>query len=261
MRIARFTVEGGEPRIGLVDGMTVTETPTAPDAIAVLNDPERYAASGPTHALEAVHLLHPYDPNSIFAVGLNYRSHADEVGDVVPTEPMFFMKPNTAATGPSGPVVRPSTVRQLDYEAELGLVIGKEGTVAGLVVTDDVSARDFLSDRQFIRMKAPDTFCPFGPWITSIDAVADPYDLAIRTWVDGELRQDSTTKDMVFTFEQVLSALGESVRARSGDLILTGTPSGVGLAAKPPVWLEPGQVVRIEIEGLGVIEHRIEDAS
>ncbi|MBN9109355.1 MAG: fumarylacetoacetate hydrolase family protein [Pseudonocardia sp.] len=260
MRIARFTVDGGDPRIGLVEGTSVAEVPTAPDAIAVLNEPDRYPASGPTHALDAVTLLHPYDPNSIFAVGLNYRSHADEVGDVVPTEPMFFMKPNTAATGPGGPVVRPATVRQLDYEAELGLVIGQEGTVAGLVVTDDVSARDFLSDRQFIRMKAPDTFCPFGPWITSIDAVADPYDLAIRLWVDGELRQDSTTKDMVFSFDEILSALGESVRARNGDLILTGTPAGVGLAATPQVWLEPGQTVRVEIEGLGVIEHRVVDA-
>ena len=152
-------------------------------------------------------------------------------------------------------------MRRLDYEGELAVVMGAGGDVAGYAVADDVSARDLQRrEPQWTRAKGADTFCPFGPWVTTADEIADPEALALRTWVNGELRQDASTADLVFGDPGSSSRSSrETITLEPGDLILTGTPSGVGMALDPPRFLEAGDRVRIEIEGLGVIEHGIVD--
>ena len=228
--------------------------------LARLRSGDRTPASGPEHALEDVELLAPHTPRAIFGIGLNYRAHAAEQGLEPPEQPIVFMKLPTSAAAPGAPVPRPPVVRRLDYEGELAVVMGAGGVVAGYAVADDVSARDLQRrEPQWTRAKGADGFCPFGPWVTTADEVADPEALALRTWVNGELRQDSTTADLVFGIPALVDFISEAITLEPGDLILTGTPSGVGMALDPPRFLEPGDVVRIEIEGLGVIEHGVVD--
>ena len=164
----------------------------------------------------------------------------------------------TSAAPPDGDVTCPAVVRRLDYEGELAVVMGPDGTVAGYAVADDLSARDLQGrEPQWTRAKGFDGSCPYGPWITTADEVADPEALALRTWVNGELRQDSATSDLIFGIDAVVAFLRETCTLEPGDLILTGTPSGVGMALDPPRFLDSGDVVRIEIEALGTIEHRV----
>jgi acylpyruvate hydrolase len=149
-------------------------------------------------------------------------------------------------------------VRRLDYEGELAVVMGRNGEVAGYAVADDVSARDLQRrEPQWTRAKGFDNSCPYGPWITTADELGDPHDLALKTWVNGELRQDSRTSDLIFKVPDLVSFIGEAITLEPGDLILTGTPSGVGMALDPPRFLQPGDVVKIEIERLGSIEHAV----
>src|SRR5690242_2713107 len=165
--------------------------------------------------------------------------------------------PSSVVPG-SGPVVRPEVVRRLDYEVELALVMGAGNAIAGYAVADDVSARDLQRrEPQWTRAKGADTFCPLGPWVTTADEIADPEALRLRTWVNGELRQDSSTSDLVFGPRALVDFIAETITLEPGDLILTGTPSGVGMSMDPPRFLESGDVVRMEIEGLGVIEHAV----
>jgi acylpyruvate hydrolase len=148
--------------------------------------------------------------------------------------------------------------RRLDYEVELTLVMGPGGKIAGYAVADDISARDLQRrEPQWTRAKGADTFCPWGPWITTADEIADPEDLRLTTHVNGELRQDSRTSDLIFGPRALVDFIAEAITLEPGDLILTGTPSGVGMAMDPPRWLASGDVVRCEIEGLGAIEHSI----
>ena len=166
----------------------------------------------------------------------------------------------TASAPPDGPVRIPKVVRRLDYEGELVVVMGSEGRVAGFAVADDVSARDLQGrEPQWTRAKGADTFCPWGPWVTTPDEVGDPESLMLRTWVNGELRQESSTSDLIFGVSYVVRFLLETITLEPGDLILTGTPSGVGFAMDPPRFLAAGDRVRIEIEHLGAIEHEIVD--
>ena len=149
-------------------------------------------------------------------------------------------------------------MRRLDYEGELRVAIGAGGRIAGYAIADDVSARDLQKrEPQWARAKGADGFCPYGPWITTPDELPDAGDLRLRTWVNGELRQDSRTADLIFKPQQLVDFIGETCTLRPGDLILTGTPSGVGMGFDPPRFLAPGDVVRIEIERLGAIEHAI----
>jgi acylpyruvate hydrolase len=153
-------------------------------------------------------------------------------------------------------VVCPPVVRRLDYEGELCVVIGAGGRIGGYTVADDVSARDLQGrEAQWVRAKSADTFCPYGPWITTADAVPDPQNLRLRTWVNGEERQNSSTSDLIFGPQECADYIAETCTLHPGDLILTGTPSGVGMATGR--FLADGDVVRIEIESLGVIEHRV----
>jgi 2-keto-4-pentenoate hydratase/2-oxohepta-3-ene-1,7-dioic acid hydratase in catechol pathway len=172
---------------------------------------------------------------------------------------MVFVKVLGSVAPPGGPIRCPEPVRRLDYEGELTIVMGAEGRIAGYCVADDVSARDLQGrEPQWTRAKGADTFCPFGPWVTTADEVSDAGDLRLRTWVNGEKRQDARTSDMVFSCEQLVAFIAQTCTLRPGDLILTGTPSGVGMALEPPVFLRSGDVVRIEIEKLGAIEHSVE---
>ena len=220
---------------------------------------DRTPAAGPAHPLADVTLLAPVPrPRAIFGIGLNYAAHAAEQGAEVPEQPIVFMKLPSSSAPPNGRVTCPAVVKRLDYEGELAVVIGKGGAIAGYAVANDVSARDLQRrEPQWTRAKGADGFCPWGPWITTQDEVGDPQNLRITTHVNGEPRQDSSTSDLVFGPQEIVDFISQTCTLEPGDLILTGTPSGVGMAMDPRRFLSSGDVVRIEIESLGVIEHAI----
>lgn len=260
MKLATFTDPGSsEPRAGEVRGDQIVafDGGTVLDRLA---SGDRAPAGGQALALADVALLAPVPrPRAIFGIGLNYAAHAAEQGKEPPEFPMVFMKLPTSSVPPAGPVLRPRVVEQLDYEAELVVVIGGGGEIAGFAVADDVSARDLQNrEPQWTRAKGFDTSCPWGPWITTVDELPDAAGLRIGSWVNGEQRQDSTTDDLVFGPVELVRFISETCTLEPGDIILTGTPEGVGMAMNPPTYLTPGDVVRIEIERLGAIEHRIE---
>jgi acylpyruvate hydrolase len=220
--------------------------------------------ASPTHGSESwglseVTLLAPVPrPGTIYAIGRNYAAHAAEMGNQPPEQPIVFVKVAGSVTSPGGPIRCPEVVRRLDYEGELVIVMGPGGAIAGYCVADDVSARDLQGrEPQWTRAKGADTFCPFGPWVTTADEVPDAGNLNLRTWVNGELRQDASTSDLVFGCEELVAYIGQTCTLQPGDLILTGTPNGVGMAMDPPQFLKSGDVIRIEIERLGSIEHRV----
>jgi 2-keto-4-pentenoate hydratase/2-oxohepta-3-ene-1,7-dioic acid hydratase in catechol pathway len=263
MRLATFIPPaGGEPRAGEVRGEEILgfEAGTVRDRLA---SGDRAPATGEAFALADVTLLAPVPrPRAIFGIGLNYAAHAAEQGQELPQFPIVFMKLPTSSVPPGGPVRRPRVVEKLDYEAELVVVIGGGGEIAGWAVADDVSARDLQGrEPQWTRAKGFDTSCPWGPWITTIDELPDAVGLRISSWVNGELRQDSNTDDLVFGPKELVAFIGETCTLEPGDIILTGTPEGVGMAMDPPQFLQPGDTVRIEIERLGSIEHQIEPAA
>lgn len=208
-------------------------------------------------------------PSKVLAIGLNYMDHIREQGAEPPHRPVVFAKYTNALTGPFDPiVVEPELTEQADYEAELGVVIGRRcrkatranalDFVFGYTVANDVSARDWQRlDAQFSRSKSMDTFCPIGPWITTADEIPDPQALGIRSFVNGEPRQDSTTREMVFDVAYLIEFLSRTMTLEPGDVILTGTPHGVGFAMEPPRFLKAGDVVRCEIDGLGAIENPV----
>jgi acylpyruvate hydrolase len=199
------------------------------------------------------------DPGTVYAIGLNYAKHIEETGGQRPEFPIVFVKVAGSVAPPGGPIVCPEVVRRLDYEGELTIVMGREGQIAGYCIADDVTARDLQGrEPQWTRAKGADTFCPLGPWITTSDEVADPGNLRLRTWVNGDLRQDSSTSDLIFGCQELVEFIAQTCTLRPGDLILTGTPSGVGMGLDPPQFLTSGDVVRIEIENLGHIEHAVE---
>ena len=225
-----------------------------------------------SRSISEVRLLAPVrKPGKIICLGLNYRDHAAEQKVTVPEEPVIFMKPRTAIIGPKDNIVKPSFVNQLDYEAELAVVIGKKTKnvslaeamtyVFGYTILNDVSARDIqFKDKQWTRGKSFDTFAPIGPWVVSAEELQDTSDLHIRTWVNDEIRQDSSTKNMVFNVEEIVHRLSRVMTLEPCDVIATGTPAGVGFAFKPqPKFLQAGDKVKIEIEGIGTLENMVVD--
>ena len=207
-------------------------------------------------------------PGKIICVGLNYRDHAEEGGIELPKEPLLFAKWQNALIGPGEPIVIPPLVTQCVYEAELGVVIGarvkavsKENAfeaVRGYVCANDVSARNLqFGDGQWTRGKSPDTFCPVGPALVPAAEVADPHNLTIRAIVSGEVLQDSTTANLIFGVDEIISHASQTMTLEPGDLILTGTPAGVGIFRDPKRLLEPGDEVTIEIEGLGALTNPV----
>jgi acylpyruvate hydrolase len=227
--------------------------------IDLLSHPGAEHDRGPSWELTDVTLLAPVPkPRAIFGIGLNYADHISETGGEAPEQPLVFMKLPSSAAPPNGPVRCPAVVKRLDYEGELAVIMGPDGTVAGYAVADDVSARDLQRrEAQWTRAKGADGFCPFGPWITTADEVPDAQALALRTWVNGELRQDSNTSNLIFGVSELVAFISETCTLETGDVILTGTPSGVGVGQDPPAFLHSGDLVRIEIECLGWIEHAI----
>ncbi|MCZ6642132.1 MAG: fumarylacetoacetate hydrolase family protein [Gammaproteobacteria bacterium] len=199
----------------------------------------------------------------IIAVGFNYRDHVAETSAALPSEPVLFMKANTALSGPFDDILMPRGGVALDYEAELAIVIGSKAQyvdeanaldyVAGFAVGHDVSERVFQGARggQFVKGKSADTFAPLGPWLVTTDGIADVQDLKIWSIVNGDKRQDSNTRYMIFSAAHIVSYVSQFMTLNPGDLIYTGTPAGVGAAQKPPAFLKPGDVVQIGIEGLG----------
>ena len=210
-------------------------------------------------------------PGKIVCVGLNYRDHAAEARMELPLQPMLFAKWPNSLIGPGEPIVLPAGSQQVDYEAELGVVMGARardvpeaealGTVAGYICVNDVSARDLqFADGQWTRGKSLDTFCPVGPRLVPAGEIADPQSLAIRCLVNGEALQDSSTSSMVFSVAQVIAFVSSWITLEPGDLIATGTPAGVGFVRKPPVFLQDGDEVTVEIEGVGSLTNPVRAA-
>jgi 2-keto-4-pentenoate hydratase/2-oxohepta-3-ene-1,7-dioic acid hydratase in catechol pathway len=235
----------------LADGVQVV------DVLAGRAKPDVTDRSWP---LGEVTLLAPVpEPGTVYAIGLNYARHVEETGGQRPEAPIVFVKVRGSVAPPGGPIRCPEVVRRLDYEGELAIVMGPAGQIAGYCIADDVSARDLQArEPQWTRAKGADTFCPYGPWITTADEVPDADDLRLRTWVNGELRQDSRTSDLIFDCLALVDFIAQTCALLPGDLILTGTPSGVGMAMDPPQFLKSGDSVRIAIERLGQIEHPVE---
>jgi 5-carboxymethyl-2-hydroxymuconate isomerase len=207
-------------------------------------------------------------PGKIICIGLNYRDHAEEQGVELPTAPLLFAKWPNALIGPGDPIVIPPIVTKTDYEAELGVVIGSRvrdvslenalEAVAGYICVNDVSARDLqFADGQWTRGKSPDTFCPVGPNLVPRDEIQDPQSLAIRAILNGETMQESTTANMVFGVAELIAYITRTITLEPGDLIATGTPAGVGAFRNPRVWMNPGDEITIEIEGVGALTNPV----
>ena len=207
-------------------------------------------------------------PGKVICIGLNYRDHAEESGMDVPTSPVCFSKFPNSVIGPGAEVIIPPGSVESDYEAEFGIVIGKKATrvseadamehVLGYVCINDVSARDFqFADGQWQRGKSPDTYCPMGEAVVTRDEIADPHNLRIQLRLNGDTMQDSSTNQLVFGVEALVSFLSQWTTLEPGDVIPTGTPPGVGFARKPPVYIQPGDVMEVEIEGLGILKNPV----
>ena len=260
MRLATFIAPGEDRlRAGEVRGDEVVAWDDDTTVLDRLASGDRSPAGGPAYRLADVEMLAPVPrPRAIFGIGLNYADHAAETGRDAPEFPIVFLKLPSSSAAPNATLAIPDVVRRLDYEGELAVVMGAGGEVAGYAVADDVSARDLQGrEPQWTRAKGFDNACPWGPWITTADEVPDPHALRLRTWVNGELRQDASTSDLIFGVPQLVEFLSQTCTLEPGDLILTGTPAGVGMGLDPRVFLQSGDVVRIEIEQLGAVQHRI----
>jgi 2-keto-4-pentenoate hydratase/2-oxohepta-3-ene-1,7-dioic acid hydratase in catechol pathway len=223
------------------------------------------------HEPANVSLLAPVsDARKIICIGLNYRDHAAESGVPVPTEPVLFSKYPTALLGHGARIVLPRVSQEVDYEAELVVVIGRKGRhiprqraleyVGGYAVGHDVSARDWQLNKpgkQWMAGKTFDTFAPVGPELVTPDEVGDPHKLGIRLRLNGQTMQDSSTSQLVFGVDELIAYLSQVFTLEPGDLIFTGTPPGVGMARKPPVWLKPGDTVEVEIDKLGTLRNTV----
>ncbi|MEZ5347261.1 MAG: fumarylacetoacetate hydrolase family protein [Pyrinomonadaceae bacterium] len=207
-------------------------------------------------------------PRKIICIGLNYRNHAIESGMEIPKSPIVFSKFSTCVIGANDAIVLPAGSAEVDYEAELAVVIGRKASrvkrgeamnyIFGYTNFNDVSARDFqFADGQWQRGKSCDTFAPMGEYVATVDEIKDPDDLRIRFRLNGETLQDSTTNELIFKIPELIEFLSESITLEPGDVIATGTPPGVGFARKPPVYLQDGDIAEVEIEGLGILRNSV----
>jgi 2-keto-4-pentenoate hydratase/2-oxohepta-3-ene-1,7-dioic acid hydratase in catechol pathway len=265
MRIARFAA-GEDPQYGVVE--LAEDDGEHPETVSVLTgDPMAgpVQLTGERRELEAVRLLAPVIPRSkIVAVGRNYAAHAAELGNEVPPTPLTFFKPNTSVIGPGEPILYPPITSELSYEGELAVVIGRickevpaervAEVIFGYTIANDVTARDLQrTDEQWSRAKGTDTFCPLGPWITTHQRLDEMGDLTIRTTLDGEERQLGSTSAMVYGIADLVVFISAFTTLLPGDVILTGTPAGVGP-------MLPGQEVSVEIEGIGTLTNPVSRA-
>jgi len=282
MKLAVFS-DGGPPRIGLVVNERVVDIlrrlPDAPrDMVSLIAQwptfrPRLEAVLGADTDVKLTDLtLYPpvLRPSKVFAIGLNYRDHCTEFGLEIPTEQIWFSKAVTAVTGPFDAIDLPAVSEELDYECELVAVIGKRcrnvpreraaEVIFGYCVGNDVSVRDWQSrTSQWVLGKSFDTHAPIGPWITTAGEV-NPHELDIRCYVNGEERQQSNTRNMVFDCFAQIACITQAVTLEPGDLLFTGTCGGGGASFKPPRWLKAGDVVKVAISGLGAIVNRVRAA-
>ncbi|HUY97579.1 MAG TPA: fumarylacetoacetate hydrolase family protein [Verrucomicrobiae bacterium] len=293
MRLITFTVPGDpRPRLGAHRGAQVVDLAAAPgwtdgwarpprDLVELLALGEvglaRAAAAvaraeecrSGCHPAAAARLLAPLlRPPKVIAVGRNYRGHVREAKVKQPDMPKLFAKYAATIVGPGDAIIKPALTDEVDFEAELAVVVGRPGRaiqrgdalshIAGYTVANDVSARDIqFHDEQLTLAKNFRTFAPMGPWLVTRDEVADPGELDIRLWLNGNLMQDSNTRDLVFDIPHLVAFISAAMDLEAGDVILTGTPSGVGYTRTPPVFLRPGDTVRIEVQGVGVLENPV----
>ena len=281
MRLISFT-ESSNTRIGLLQGDHIIDlsqvAPSLPSDMlsfleagdgAMLQAAKYTSASGHYSALDVVIEAPLARPPKILAIGLNYRAHAEESNMDIPKHPMVFTKQATSANGPYAPIHSPPETQMLDYEGELGVVIGKRcrrvskqdanRVIAGFCVLNDVSVREWqflATPPQFTMGKSWDTHNPFGPAIVTPDEV-DPHNLMLRTFVNGDLRQKTSTSDLIFNCYDIIEFLTTAFTLEPGDVIATGTPSGVGISMQPQGTLKLGDVVKVEIDGLGFIENEV----
>lgn len=217
-------------------------------------------------------ILAPIVPTDILCIGLNYREHAKETGSAIPVNPMLFIKASGTLNNPSDPIVAPSISTEIDYEAELAVVIAKDAKnvakadalnyVLGYTCANDVSVRDWQKDKslgggQFARGKSFDTHCPLGPWIVTRDEIEDPNALSIKGILNDQIMQDGSTSDMIFDVPTLIENLSRTMTLRAGAVLLTGTPQGVGVARNPQVWLKNGDKFAVEIEKIGRLENPV----
>jgi 2,4-didehydro-3-deoxy-L-rhamnonate hydrolase len=266
MRLVSF--EGGFGRVE--DGAVV---PMGPSLVDWLAFGTQGVATGEPRPLAEVRLLAPVPrPGKIVCVGLNYRDHARETGQAIPEEPVLFPKYHNSVVGPGADVLVPPEADKIDYEAELAVVIGRRASrvaeadaldhVAGYACANDVSARSLqFRSSQWLLGKAIDTFLPLGPYLVTADEVPDPQALGIRCLVNDEVRQSSDTGQMVFGVAELVSFISRTIALEPGDLLVTGTPSGVGMAADPPRYLSPGDRMRVEVDGLGTLDNTVRNRS
>lgn len=280
MKLARYDAGDGA-RVGVVrDDGIVDLTPLGfADIVSIIEGGAealtriaQFAGTAPVVALASVRLLAPIErPGKYLAIGMNYAKHVAEgakLGIAEPKKQLWFNKQTTCIVGPHDGILKPDVSDQVDYEAELGVIIGtaaKHVTAAdahrhifGYFVANDVSTRDWQFHSQTMTMgKSFDSHGPIGPWIVTADEIADPHALGIRCWVNGALRQSSNTGKMLANVFQQIEYLSTAFTLEPGDLIATGTPEGVGIAMDPPTFLKVGDVVRCEIEGIGAIENPV----
>jgi 2-keto-4-pentenoate hydratase/2-oxohepta-3-ene-1,7-dioic acid hydratase in catechol pathway len=252
MRIVRF-VFMGRTGYGILEGEHISILWDKPFDGGLVN------TTGEVLSLPEVTLLAPCEPTKIVALGLNYRDHAAEFGHPIPEEPLIFMKPSTAVIGPDEDIVYPVMSRRVDYEAELAVVIGRtcrhireedfSDYVLGYTCINDVTARDLQKkDGQFTRSKSFDTFAPLGPWIETL--IPDPDNLTVEAYLNGERRQHSNTRNMIFGVAAQVAFISRIMTLVPGDVIATGTPAGIGP-------MHPGDVVEIRVEGIGALQNRL----
>ena len=280
MKLVTFVKDAGE-QVGIVSGDGVIAlakaAPSLPrDMIGLISawsdvrkDVERASQSAPHCALRDVRLLAPVPrPQKILAIGLNYADHIEESGQARPERQIWFSKLPSAVNGPYDPIQIPKVSSAVDYEAELVFVIGKRcrhvkkqeavSAVFGYCAGNDVSVRDWqFHTPQWLLGKSFDTHAPFGPWIATADEVGDPHTLGIRCLVNGQVKQNSNTKNLVFNVFDQIALLSQAMTLEPGDVVFTGTPGGVGMASKPPAFLKPGDTVRVEIDRIGAIEAKV----
>ncbi len=278
MKLCRFAIDGDSPALGIVEGdevvdLSAVNVPQEPAAALDSAGQEalgQIAADGPRLPLSGVRLLAPAAPRKYLAIALNYRDHIAEMGMEAPEVPVFFNKQVTCVVGPGAEIHMPKVSTFLDYEAELAIVIGRRcrhvpaerahEVIAGYTCANDVSVRDWQGRAQTMQIgKSFDTHGPLGPWLVTADELGDPNDLAIRCTVNDEPRQDARTSEMVFDCFQQVSHLSEAFTLEPGDVIATGTPSGVGLGRQPvrDNLLHVGDTVRVEIEGIGELVNSV----
>jgi 2-keto-4-pentenoate hydratase/2-oxohepta-3-ene-1,7-dioic acid hydratase in catechol pathway len=283
MKLATFT-EGGVTRLGLVQGEEIADLASADPWLPIdMRQLLERGAKGLEAAAAATRRARRYplarvrleapvrNPRKFLGLGLAYRSHAEEVlrrGRPLPEHQNWFNKQVTAVNGPYDPIHLPRVSTQLDYEGEVALVIGRRARhvrsaeaapyIAGFMVCNDVSVRDWQARAPTATLgKSFDTHAPIGPWITTADELGDPAGLSVRTWVDGGLRQDGSTAELMYGFGEMIEELSAVFTLEPGDILTTGTPAGVGQYMDPPLWLRAGQKVRVEVEGLGRIENLV----